>query len=184
MKNTMIYMTMLAMLLAAVLTGTAFAQAEITTTINWEDVSAMVEEAGISGDFYAVGDSGLCMWIPDDVFTEVELTDEDVENGFMAYLATEDESAVVSVTYAQIEGIDVDGYYEALTDTEGVEELEMDAINGIAAVSYEMPEQDSWTISFVDDEGYVYEFTFAPMSDEGFQQVAAIMAASIQTVED
>ncbi|MBO4537387.1 MAG: hypothetical protein J5694_00775 [Erysipelotrichaceae bacterium] len=174
---------MLAMLLAAVLTGTAFAQAEITTTINWEDVSAMVEEAGISGDFYAVGDSGLCMWIPD-VFSEVELTDEDVENGFMAYLTTEDESAVVSVVYAQIEDVNVDDYYTLVADIEGVEELEMDAINGIAAVSYEVSEQDSWTVSFVDDEGYVYEFTFAPMSDEGFQQVAAIMAASIQTVED
>ena len=184
MKNTMFYVTMLAMLLAAVLTGTAFAQAEITTTINWEDVSAMVEEAGISGDFYAVGDTGLCMWIPDDVFTEVELTDEDVENGFIAYLTTEDESAVVSVSYAQIEDVTVDDYYGLVADVEGVEELEMDAVNGIAAVSYNLPEQDSWTVSFVDDEGYIYEFTFAPMSDEGFQQIAAIMAASIQTVED
>lgn len=183
MKKSVIYMTMIAMLLVAVLSGTAFAQTETATVVNWEDVSAAVEAAGISGQFYNVGDSGLCMWIPD-VFTEVELTEEEVADGYMAYLTTEDESAVVSVTYAAIDGLTVDGLYNLFTETEGIEDLEIVVINGIAAVSYEMPEQDSMTVSFVDDDGYAFEFTFAPVSDEGFAQVATLMAASIQTVED
>ena len=176
------FMVMFAFLLAAVLFGTVCAQTETVTEIKWEDVSSSVEEAGISGDFYAVGESGLYMWVPD-VLEDTELTDEDIEDGYIAYLMPEDESAVVAVMSAPLEGITVDGYYELLTETEGVEEVEYVVVNGIAAVSYEMPEQDSMTLAFVDDEDTVYEFTFSPMSDEGFAMVTYFMAASIQTVE-
>ncbi len=183
MNKSVVYLTVIAMLFAAVLSGTAFAQTETVTEVNWEDVSAAVEEAGISGDFYNVSDTGLRMWIPD-VFSEVELTEEDVEDGLIAYLMPADESAAISVSHAYIEELTVDGYYNLLTETEGVEELEYVVINGIAAVSYKLPEQDTMTVSFVDDAGYVYEFTFGPASDEGFLSVATLIAASIQTVED
>ena len=183
MKKIFVSLTMLALIFAAVLSGTAFAQTETATVVNWEDVYPSVEESGISGTFYNVGDSGLCMWIPDGIFYEEKLTDEEVESGYMAYLTTDNNSAVISVTYAVIEGMDVPGLYDLLAETEGVEELEFVVINGIAAVTYKMPEQDSMTVSFVDDDSYIYEFTFSPASDEGFQQFAAIMGASIQTVD-
>ena len=70
MKKIFVSLTMLALIFAAVLSGTAFAQTETATVVNWEDVYPSVEESGISGTFYNVGDSGLCMWIPDGIFYE------------------------------------------------------------------------------------------------------------------
>ncbi len=176
------FILIFAVLIAAVLTGTAFAQTETMTEVKWKDIAPMAEATGIKGDFYAIGDTGLYMWIPDR-FYEEELTDEEFENGYLLYLTTEDKSSVVSVTYTLIEGMTTDSYYDAIRNYEGTSNVEYNVINDIPAVSYDMTEQDSMTISFVDDEGYVFEFTFWPMSDESFQQVAAIMGASIQTAE-
>ena len=41
-------------------------------------------------------------------------------------------------------------------------------------------EKDTTCVSLATEAGYILEFSFAPMSDEGFQTVIAFMGASIQ----
>ena len=105
------------------------------------------------------------------------------EQGFIAYYQTADEDAAASVVYADVQGMDLETYKAELEKTEGVEKIEDLVVNGIPCVSYDMPEADTTCISFATEAGYILEFSFKPMSDEGFQSVVAYMGASIQPEE-
>ncbi len=163
-----------------------FAQETETETvqeINWEDIASVVEESGLEGQFYNVSDLGIVMWIPAQL-QEVELTEEDVENGYLCYLSDEEETAAVAVIAGDGDGMTLDDWYAQLSEDEDVAELEYGLINGLAAVTYSLPEDDTNNVTFVTDSGYLVEFTFWPASDEGFSQIAMIMAASIQAGEE
>ena len=146
--------------------------------VNWADVEPSVAEAGIEGNLVSVSDLGVKMFVPT-IFQEVELTEDDVNNGYICYLTTEDGSAKVAVMYANLEGASLEDYMAALPEV-GATEVEMGVINGIPVVTYKMPENDTLNVAMLTDAGYGIEFLFAPASDEGFQSVAAIMSASIQ----
>ena len=81
-----------ALLMALCLLG-SFALAE-SVELNWADVEGAVADAGIEGNFAAISDIGVKMFIPT-VFQDVELSDEDVAEGYLCVLSTEDESATV-----------------------------------------------------------------------------------------
>ena len=85
---------------------TGFAMAE---DINWSDVEATVADSGIEGDFFSIGDIGVKMFIPS-VFQEVELSEDDVAEGYICYLTTEDEAGTVAVTYADVNGMSLEDY--------------------------------------------------------------------------
>ena len=177
-----LFIIMLAVLLLAF--SAAYAQeTETVQEINWEDIAPAVEEAGLEGEFYNVADLGIAMWIPAQ-FTEAELTDEDIENGYLAYLTTEDAEAAVAVVAVDVEGTSLQDWMALLSEEESITEVEYGLINGIEAVTYNMPENDTVNVDFATDGGYIVEFTFWPASDEGFQQIAMIMIASIQTYEE
>lgn len=158
-----------------------FAQeTETVQEINWEDVAPALEESGLEGEFCAVSDFGIAMWVPVQLH-EVELTEEDVENGYISYLTTDDEDVAVAIVCADGEGMTLEDYMAYLESTEDVSGVEYGLVNGIEAVSYDY--DGNMNMAFITDAGYILEFTFGPMSDEGFATVASIMAASIQTVE-
>ena len=158
-----------------------FAQeTETVQEINWEDVAPALEESGLEGEFCAVSDFGISMWVPVQLH-EVELTEEDVENGYISYLTTDDEDVAVAIICADGEGMTLEDYMAYLESTEDVSDVEYGLVNGIEAVSYDY--DGNMNLAFITDAGYILEFTFGPMSDEGFATVASIMAASIQTVE-
>ncbi len=158
-----------------------FAQeTETVQEINWEDIAPALEESGLEGEFYAVSDFGIAMWVPVQLH-EVELTEEDVENGYVSYLTTDDEDAAVAIICADGEGMTLEDYMAYLESAEDVSGVEYGLVNGIEAVSYEY--EGNMNVAFITDAGYILEFTFSPMSDEGFATVASIMAASIQTME-
>ena len=154
--------------------------AEETLEVNWSEIEAHVEEAGLEGSFVEFEEAGYTVWLPD-VFEEDELTDEDKEEGYIGYYVTEDESAVVAVMHVEW-GLSLEDYKEYLAGEETVSELEDVILNGVPCVSYDMEENDTTSVALVTDEGYILEFTFAPMSDEEFSEVAVIIASSIQPI--
>ena len=157
-----------------------------TVELNWEDfeaINAAADEDLISqGEFKTYDEIAVKMWVPN-VLQEVELTDEDREQGFIAYYQTADEDAAASVVYADVQGMDLETYKAELEKSEDVKEIEDLVVNGIPCVSYDMPEADTTCVSFATEAGYILEFSFKPMSDEGFQSVIAYMGASIQPEE-
>ena len=112
----------------------------------------------------------------------VELTEKDEEKGYISYLTTDDESVAVAIVCADGEGMTLEDYMTYLANSEDISGVEYGLVNGIEAVSYDY--EGNMNVAFMTDAGYLVEFTFGPMSDEGFATVASIMAASIQTIEE
>lgn len=187
----------LALIMAGVMTFgtgyTAFAeeQTEISTEagaeaaaneLNWEDVAEAVEEAGWEGDFVSFDEIAVKMYVPD-ALQMTELTDEDRESGYIAYFMTEDESAAASVMYVDADGMELEEYQTYLEGEADVDEVEAGILNGVPVLTYTMPENDTACVSLATEAGYILEFAFSPISDEGFESVAQIMMASIQPDE-
>lgn len=187
----------LALIMAGVMTFgtgyTAFAeeQTEISTEagaeaaaneLNWEDVAEAVEEAGWEGDFVSFDEIAVKMYVPD-ALQMTELTDEDRESGYIAYFMTEDESAAASVMYVDAGGMELEEYQTYLEGEADVDEVEAGILNGVPVLTYTMPENDTACVSLATEAGYILEFAFSPISDEGFESVAQIMMASIQPDE-
>ena len=156
-----------------------FAQETELMEIKWEDIAEGVEQSGIEGDFYSVSDVGLVMWIPS-VLIENELTAEDMADGMILFLASEEGDGFMFVNYMDLEGATLEDAYEGLLEEPGYEDVEMGLINGLKALTYTAAEYDMMGLSFIDENGYMIQFLFFPMSNEGFAQLATIMAASIQ----
>lgn len=152
-----------------------FAMAE---EINWADVEPSVTEAGIEGSFASVSSIGVKMFIPSGL-SELELSDEDVENGYICYLTDSDQTCAAVVMYADLNGASLDKYAEVLPEV-GATEIELCTLNGIPVVTYSMPENNTMNVCLLTDTGYGIEFVFFPADDENFKSVATIMAASIQ----
>ena len=110
------------------------------------------------------------------------LTDEDKEGGYIGYYMTEDESAAISVVYADVDGMSLEDYKAALADN-GATEVEDVTVNGLPAVTYVLEESDTACIAFTTEAGYVLEVAGSPKSDEGFAAILSFVMASIQSAE-
>ena len=175
MKKVFALLVSLALVLAI---GSALAEA---VEINWSDFETEVAEAGWVGDFIEIPGMSAKMYMPS-VLQPVELTDEDVENGYIGYYATEDQSAAVALTYVAAEGLELAAYKEALPEY-GASEIEDVIINGIAAIDYKDEANDAVVMAMATEGGAILSFIFAPASDESFAAVAAVMMASVQSAE-
>ena len=85
------------------------------TEINWADLEAQSAETVAKGEFVTFDEISIKMWMPT-VLSAVELTDEDQEGGYIGYYMTEDESAAISVVYADVDGMSLEDYKAALAD--------------------------------------------------------------------
>ncbi len=153
------------------------------TEFNWEEVEDAAPDVDPDAAFFQVGDWNLKMWIPS-VFTEQELTDEDIADGILSFMATEDGEAGVMITISDNEGGDgLDAWRDALVDL-GCEDAEIIVINGIEALAYSDEDSDTMNVIFLLlDSEEVLQFTFWPWSDEDFQAVVYIMISSLQAME-
>lgn len=174
---------LLAVAMLALCAVSAFATEEkAPTEINWADLEAQSAETVAKGEFVSFEEIAVQMWVPT-VLPAVELTDEDLEEGYIAYFMTEDESAAVSVVYVDVDGMTLEEYKEQLVDA-GATDIEDVIINGIPAVSYALEESDTACTAFTTEAGYILEVAGSPKSDEGFASILMFMMASIQSVEE
>lgn len=171
---------LMAAVMLFVLSASAFAAATTENVLNWTDVEADVEKAGMDAGFVQIGDMNLKMWLPS-VFKEEELTEEDIENGYIAYLVTKDNAEIISIMSVDI-GASLEAWEKELPDY-GVTDAEMGIINGFKALIYSVPEDDTMCVDFEADSGEILEFTFYPMSDEEFASVASLITMSLQSIE-
>lgn len=176
MKKLIALALTLIMLLSA---ATAFA--EEIPEINWADVEASIAESNIDGEFYTLDAVDSKFWIPS-VMLECELTEEDLADGYIAYFVTEDETAVVSVVYVDVEGMSLDEYAELLVEA-GATDIENVIINGCSALSYNLTEENTGCIAIATEAGFILEFAFSPIDDEGFLAISSIIISSIQSAE-
>ena len=152
-----------------------------TTEMSWETVEPLLETYGLEGNFETFDEVAVQIWIPSSM-TRSELTQEDVDKGFIAHFLDEDQTAQVSVVYVDVDGTTLEEYEKMLPDY-GVSDIEELVINDIPALSYTVEETDSVTIAIETEGGYILEITMAPKSAEGADIAWYIVASSIMEEE-
>ena len=165
------------LMLLCMFTGAALAEA--APELNWADAEAIIQASEVAGDFVNFDEIAVKIWIPEGL-NAVELSDEDKEAGFIGYFTDAEQTAVLSVVYANVDGTSIEDYATSLGEMDSVANVAMATVNGMPCVSYDMPEQDSSTVAFATEAGYILEVTVAPVSDENAQLVWGVVLSSIQ----
>lgn len=155
------------------------AMAEGTASLNWSDFEPILEQAGITGQFYTFDQIAVKIWLPDGM-NAVELSEDDIANGYIGYYQPEDQSGAVAVMYVDVNGMSLEEYAQYLTNEAGATEVEVGTVNGLPCVSYKLPEQDSVSVTFTTEAGYMLEVTCAPLSVENAEYVWGAVVSSIQ----
>ena len=140
---------------------------------------ASVEEAAsqIAGEFKTFDEISVKIWIPE-VLQAAELSDEDRENGYIGYFASDD--AAVAVQYVNMEGMSLEEYEAQLKEDSEVSDIEAGTVNGLPALSYAIKDKDTGVVAFTTEMGYILEVACGPVSNEGFAQMVGIILSSIQ----
>ena len=166
------------MALCLLLSATA-ALAEELPALNWEDFEPIMEASGVTGEFVTFDEIAVKIWIPDGMIAG-ELAQEDIDKGFIGCYMPEDQSASMSVVYVDTDGMTLEQFGENLANLEGVTEIEYGTVNGLPCVTYQIPDQDSVSIAFTTEAGYILEVTCWPLSEENATLVWGAVTASIQ----
>ena len=178
MKKLFAVLLALCMLFSVALAEAA-EEAPAVIELNWADVEEAA--AQIEGRFVAIGDLGVMIYVPN-AFSELEVPQEYQDAGVIAVLSTEDGAAAISIAYRSLGEMTSDEFFTQLQES-GAENFELAMINGEEALSYDVTYQGVKTSNVVfanEEDMTILTFSFAPMDDEGFAAVAALMVPSIQ----
>lgn len=170
---------MFAIVLALVL-ALSTVSALAATEINWADYEAGVAE--IDARFVTFDEISIKVWVPN-VMQENELADEYKEAGFIGFYSTPDDACWFTVQYVDVNGISLEEYAASLAEDADVSGIEMITVNGIPALNYDVASEDATVLAFATQMGHILQFTFAPVSDEGYGPTVRVMAASIDSAE-
>jgi len=174
LKKFLCVLLMLCLLVPAALSEEA--------ALKWEDVEPVLEAANLTGEFYTFDEIAIKIWLPEGMLP-VELTEEDKEKGYIGYFMPEDQSAQMAVVYVNTDGMSLDEYAQSLSSDGDVTEVEKATVNGFPCVSYKLPKQDSVSVAFTTEAGYILEVTCAPLSVENAELVWGAVLGSIQAAE-
>ena len=151
----------------------------LASELNWADFEPA--SANIPARFVTIDQVGLKMWVPDALYP-VELSEEFDEAFIIAYYLTEDGTCGFYVQYKDVNGASLEEYAASL-EAVGAKEVASMLVNGMPALSFDLPEDDVTGLAFATQQGYILQFTFFPLSDTDFAVTAGVMAASIDTAD-
>ena len=150
--------------------------------ITWDEVGAPVVEASeLEGDFYALEDLGLAIWLPEGLYS-VELDDESIANGILYMLTDEEVSCALTISYVNEEGMTLDKLLAAAVE-EGMFEPEIVNINGLDALSYKDEANNLGCIALVDTNCNVIVFSLTPIDSEDAELVFGLIMSSLMPLE-
>ena len=153
-----------------------------TETITWEEVGApLVEASGLEGDFYALEELGLAIWLPAGL-SAVELSEEDIAEGYLYVLTDDEESCFITIDAVNVEGMTLDGVLEEAV-AQGMFEPEIVIINGLSAVSYKDEANNAGCIVLVDTNCNVITFTLTPIEGEEAELAFGLIMSSLMPAE-
>ena len=149
--------------------------AALANELTWASVEESASQ--IAGEFKTFDEISVKIWIPE-VLQAAELSDEDRENGYIGYFASDD--AAVAVQYVNMEGMSLEQYEAALKEEADVSDIEAGTVNGLPALSYAIKDKDTGVLAFTTEMGYILEVSCGPLSNEGFASLVGIILSSIQ----
>ena len=149
----------------------------LAAELNWSDYEEGV--AGLDAQFITFDQISIKMWMPN-ALKPVELSDEAKEMGFIGYYLTSDETCYMTVQYVNMGGMTLEEYAEYLPESGATGVADM-VINGIPCLNFDM--DDATAVAYATEMGYILQFTFGPVTDEGYAATMQVMVASIQPIE-
>ena len=145
--------------------------------VAWDQ--SLVDAMGIEGDFYALEEMGLGIWLPSSM-EPVEVSDEDAADGIYAMMA-DDERALV-ITVRNEEGLTLDQAYENVVSN-GYVKAEIENVNGLDALIYFDEENNVAHFGLVDSNSNMIMFSFTPIDTEEAEDLAVVVFSSIMPLE-
>lgn len=151
----------------------------------WENLEPYLEVLGLEGRFYSLTYFGLDMWMPDDLEFQ-DLTDEELEEGLIAYATDADENwklMVVNLVYDQ----QIESLYEwqdILKEQEGIEDSVICYVNDLIVLEYMLPEKDCFVCDLRVNDGSILEFIWGPFSDEAYAVNTGFMSNSLMVSDE
>ncbi|WP_036608506.1 hypothetical protein [Oribacterium sp. P6A1] len=175
---------LLAVLMAVFSLGmVSLAKEKNVTEMSWSDGEKAVKESGIKGSFVTLDEVDLKFWIPND-YKATTLTKADKDEGYIAYYENPKTKGVVAVMYVDVKGMTLDEYKKELKGMSEVTEIEDCVLNGLECVGYRIPDDDTMSLSFSTENGYILEITFAPVTDDDDSiEIPAYIMSSIMEEE-
>ncbi len=150
--------------------------------LSWEKMKENAGKVDPNGKLFRIGDLPLCMWTPS-IFTFWDVPEG--KDDWLTWMTTADNSASIIVTSVSNAGFSLEDWRKALISN-GYTDVELVTVNGMPAVAYYDAEEDTLNVMIRPAESTESPiFTFWPVSDEGFAELAGLMISSIQpfTVE-
>jgi len=154
-------------------------EAAESTTLVWENYEADVREIDPDGRFVSLDDAGVKLWVTS-LLEQDELTDEDVEYGYIAYFSDAKGEIGMGVCWWDYEGITLEEYTDLIREDKDFTNPYYCKINGMDSINYMDAAQEYVYVDFVSEEGYVLDFCIWPASDTGYYSLAQFMIASVQ----
>ena len=151
----------------------------------WEDLEPYLKALGLEGGFYSLSYYGLDIWVPDDLEFQT-LTDEEIENGKIAYATDAEENrklVIANLVFDQ----QVESLYEwqdILKKQEGIEDSVICYINDLIVLEYLMPEEDCFVCDLRVNDGSILEFIWWPFSDEAYALNTGFMSNSLMLMSE
>ncbi len=151
----------------------------------WENLEPYLEVLGLEGRFYSLTYFGLDMWMPDGLEFQ-DLTDEDLEEGLIAYATDADENwklMVVNLVYDQ----QIESLYEwqdILKEQEGIKDSVICYVNDLIVLEYMLPEKDCFVCDLRVNDGSILEFIWGPFSDETYAVNTGFMSNSLMASDE
>lgn len=156
----------------------AFAEELEVITMTWDEMEPLISEAGLEGDFYKLGGVDVLVWVPN-TFALLELTDEEIEDNFIAHFYEGATGNYIVVTLTE-NGLTFEEGMEKLAEM-GFEDMEEIVVNDMHTLTYyyTSDEGSARVSSALFSSGYTLEFTFG-IEDEAFQENFVYILSSIQ----
>ena len=146
--------------------------------LEWKD--GKTDDVMPAGEFHTFEEAGLKAWIPS-YMDEVELTEEDRTQGFLAYFSQSDNSHMISAVYVDTGSLKTqEEYGKALEGVEGVSDISAITVNGLPAVFYNLKENETSTVTIIEGNGKVFELTVYPATGDENLAAALYVFSSIQ----
>ena len=152
------------------------------TSVTWEEVGQpAVEKFELTGDFVALNDLGLAIWIPSD-FVYTEPSAEDAQAGRYALFIDKDQECALTIDTVAVEGLTLDQALENAKNS-GMFEPEIANINGLDAVTYKNESINAGTVVLVDTNSNAIIFSFAPVNTEVAEIAFGVISSSIMPLQ-
>ncbi|MDO4648181.1 MAG: hypothetical protein Q4B26_05975 [Eubacteriales bacterium] len=144
--------------------------------INFDDIDPAYEGTWI--DF----EDAFSVYVPDD-WSEIELTEDDQENGiFYAITASDGTGWNMNINYQEAgdETYTLEQLAELFAAEENYTGVEIDVINGMDAISFQTVDNTACIFTFMDEDGGLYTMVITgDLTNDDFVNIAVTMGGSL-----